>query len=389
MKNPYLIARQLLAFLKDELQEGERDEVARMIAGERELTGLVEELKDKEKIRRELERIASFDTEKALRKITRQNGMLVGRRLYRGWKIAAGIVILIGVSATCWLWSGRLQKDKEYMAAEQSLGTGVVTWKNSSGEVYALDTLSATVKNNQEKILVTNSDGLLKIQDAGDRKSPAAVGQNVIQVPCGGTYIIQLEDDTRVYLNSGSTIEFPSKFSAGERRVKLQGEAYFEVTQEQGRPFYVESELLTVKVLGTVFDVKVYEEDTRVYTTLVSGSVEVTDRQGEKRKIVPGEQFSLDTKTGQSTVTTVDVEIATAWKEGIFYFKDEPLEEIMKILARWYNLDIFYAGEQMKQTVYSGKMKMYVSVEDILRKFEKSGDLHFELKGKALTVYGK
>lgn len=304
MKNPYLIARQLLAFLKDELQEGEREEVARMIAGERELTGLVEELKDKEKIRRELERIASFDTEKALRKITRQNGMLVGRRLYRGWKIAAGIVILIGVSATCWLWSGRLQKDKEYMAAEQSLGTGVVTWKNSSGEVYALDTLSATVKNNQEKILVTNSDGLLKIQDAGDRKSPAAVGQNVIQVPCGGTYIIQLEDDTRVYLNSGSTIEFPSKFSAGERRVKLQGEAYFEVTQEQGRPFYVESELLTVKVLGTVFDVKVYEEDTRVYTTLVSGSVEVTDRQGEKRKIVPGEQFSLDTKTGQSTVTT-------------------------------------------------------------------------------------
>lgn len=389
MKNPYLIARQLLAFLKDELQEGEREEVARMIAGERELTGLVEELKDKEKIRRELERIASFDTEKALRKITRQNGMLVGRRLYRGWKIAAGIVILIGVSATCWLWSGRLQKDKEYMAAEQSLGTGVVTWKNSSGEVYALDTLSATVKNNQEKILVTNSDGLLKIQDAGDRKSPAAVGRNVIQVPCGGTYIIQLEDDTRVYLNSGSTIEFPSKFSAGERRVKLQGEAYFEVTQEQGRPFYVESELLTVKVLGTVFDVKVYEEDTRVYTTLVSGSVEVTDRQGEKRKIVPGEQFSLDTKTGQSTVTTVDVEIATAWKEGIFYFKDEPLEEIMKILARWYNLDIFYAGEQMKQTVYSGKMKMYVSVEDILRKFEKSGDLHFELKGKALTVYGK
>ena len=115
----------------------------------------------------------------------------------------------------------------------------------------------------------------------------------------------------------------------------------------------------------------------------------MTDRQGEKRKIVPGEQFSLDTKTGQSTVTTVDVEIATAWKEGIFYFKDEPLEEIMKILARWYNLDIFYAGEQMKQTVYSGKMKMYVSVEDILRKFEKSGDLHFELKGKALTVYGK
>ena len=84
MKNPYLIARQLLAFLKDELQEGEREEVARMIAGERELTGLVEELKDKEKIRRELERIASFDTEKALRKITRQNGMLVGRRLYRG-----------------------------------------------------------------------------------------------------------------------------------------------------------------------------------------------------------------------------------------------------------------------------------------------------------------
>ena len=213
--------------------------------------------------------------------------------------------------------------------------------------------------------------------------------QQTITVPAGQRAQITLADGTKVWLNSKSTLTYASNFGRKERNVELDGEAYFEVTQEQGRPFYVESELLTVKVLGTVFDVKVYEEDTRVYTTLVSGSVEVTDRQGEKRKIVPGEQFSLDTKTGQSTVTTVDVEIATAWKEGIFYFKDEPLEEIMKILARWYNLDIFYAGEQMKQTVYSGKMKMYVSVEDILRKFEKSGDLHFELKGKALTVYGK
>lgn len=389
MKNPYLIARKLLAYLKDELQEDEREEMTRMIAEERELAGLVEELKDKEKISRELERIASFDTEKALRKIMRQSGMQARRRLYRGWRIAAGIVILVGVSAACWLWSGRLQENKEYMAAGQALGIGVVTWKNSSGEVYALDTLSAAVRNNREKILVTNGDGLLKIQDADSRENPEAVGQNVIQVPCGGTYTIQLEDDTRVYLNSGSTIEFPSKFSAGERRVKLQGEAYFEVAQEKGRPFYVESESLTVKVLGTVFDVKVYGEDRRVYTTLVSGSVEVTDRQGERKRIVPGEQFSLDTKTGRSSVTTVDVEVATAWKDGVFYFKDEPLEEIMKILARWYNLDVFYIGEQVKQTVYSGKMKMYVSVEDILRKFEKSGDLHFELKGKTLTVYGK
>ena len=389
MKNPYLIVKKLLAFLKDELPEGEREEVVRMIAEERELAELVAELRDKEKIRQELEMIAAFDTEKALRKVTGHNEIQVRGRLHWGWKIAAGIVVLIGISAACWLWSGRLQRNGEPMAVGQPLGMGVVTWKNSSGEVYALDTLSATVKNNREKILVTNGDGLLKIQDAGERKSPAAIGLNVIQVPCGGTYIIQLEDHTRVYLNSGSTIEFPSRFSAEERRVKLQGEAYFEVAQEQERPFYVEAELLTVKVLGTVFDVKAYKEDAHVYTTLLSGSVEITTGQGGGKKIVPGEQFSLDTKTGRSAITTVDVEIATAWKDGIFYFKDEPLEEIMKILARWYNLDIFYANEQIKQTVYSGKMKMYVSVEDILRKFEKSGDLHFELKGKTLTVYGK
>lgn len=389
MKNPYLVVKKLLAFLKDELPEGEREEVIRMLAEDKKLAELVEELKDKEKIRRELEGIAAFDTEKAWKKVTGQDEKRRRRRLYPGWKIAAGIVVLIGFSVTCWLWPGRTQLNEGPMAAGQSLGRGVVTWKNSSGEVYVLDTLSATVKNNQEKIWVTNGNGLLKIQDSGDRKGPEAVGLNVIQVPCGGTYIIQLEDDTRVYLNSGTTIEFPSKFSADERRVKLQGEAYFEVAQEKERPFYVESELLTVKVLGTVFDVKSYREDACVYTTLLSGSVEVIDRQGEGKKMVPGEQFTLDTRTGRSAITTVDVEVATAWKDGVFYFKDESLEEIMKILARWYDLDIFYADEQVRQTVYTGKMKMYVSVEDILRKFEKSGDLHFELKGKTLTVYGK
>ena len=126
-----------------------------------------------------------------------------------------------------------------------------------------------------------------------------------------------------------------------------------------------------------------------MYTTLVNGSVAIV-RDGQPEKVIkPGEQAYYNKGVGTLSVTEVDVAEFTAWKDGMFYFKDITLEEILRIVSRWYDLDVFYMNQGARSVVYSGKLPMYSSVEDVLRKFELSGEVRFELKGRTLTVLDK
>jgi len=200
---------------------------------------------------------------------------------------------------------------------------------------------------------------------------------------------VELCDGTKVYLNSGTKLEFPSRFDGNVRSVSLKGEAYFEVARNERKPFVVEVDEMKVKVLGTAFNVKSYVDEPGIYTTLVQGSVAILRDGQPEKKIKPGEQAYYNKSVGTLSVSPVDVDEFTAWKDGLFCFKDIALEEILRIVSRWYDLEIFYMNQEAKSVVYSGKMPMYSSVEDVLRKFEISGDVRFELKGRTLTVFGK
>ena len=212
---------------------------------------------------------------------------------------------------------------------------------------------------------------------------------HTMKIPRGGEYVLVLSDGTTVYLNAESELMYPVKFRGNDRRVFLKGEAYFEVTRNERKPFVVEVDEMKVKVLGTAFNVKSYVDEPGVYTTLVQGSVAILRDGQPERKIKPGEQAYYNKGVGTLSVSPVDVNEFTAWKDGLFYFKDIALEEILRIVARWYDLEIFYMNQSAKSVVYSGKLPMYSSVEDVLRKFEISGDVRFELKGRTLTVFDK
>ena len=269
-------------------------------------------------------------------------------------------------------------------------GKAIVTLEMASGLKYRLDTLSSIVRNNRINVAFDNDAGVLKIkeQDSTDYLLKE-VGRYTINVPYGGTYTVELCDGTKVYLNSGTKLEFPSRFDGDMRSVSLKGEAYFEVARNESKPFIVEVDEMKVKVLGTAFNVKSYVDEPGIYTTLVQGSVAIL-RDGQPEKIIkPGEQAYYNKGVGMLRVSPVDVNEFTAWKDGLFYFKDITLEEILRIVARWYDLEIFYMNQSAKSVVYSGKMPMYSSVEDVLRKFEISGDVRFELQGRALTVFDK
>ncbi len=388
MKNPFEFAKELLRYTRGELSKEEEKGIEQVLLEVKGMNTLVEELKDKNRIEHEMHIIAKFDTERALSKL--KNRKQVKRRGILSWIAAASVVVIGGVSAWI-LLSQEPDVDNLSVTEKFESGKAIVTLEMASGLKYRLDTLSSVVRNNRVNVAFDNNDGVLKIKEQDSLADGATkeIGYNTVNVPYGGTYTVELCDGTKVYLNSGTTLEFPSRFDGKVRSVILKGEAYFDVARNVSKPFVVEVDEMKVKVLGTSFNVKSYVDEPGVYTTLVEGSVAILRDGQPEKKIKPGEQAYYNKGVGTLSIAEVDVNEFTSWKDGLFYFKDIALEEILRIVSRWYDLEVFYMNQGAKSVIYSGKLPMYSSVEDVLRKFEISGDVRFELKGRTLTVFDK
>ena len=388
MKNPFEFTKELLRYTRGELSKEEEKGIEQVLSEVEGMNTLVGELKDKNRIEHEMHVIAKFDTERALSKL--KNRKQVKRRGILSWIAAASVVVIAGVSA--WILLSQEPDVHNLPVAEKfEPGKAVVTLEMASGLKYRLDTLSSVVRNNRVNVAFDNNDRVLKIKEQDSLADGATkeIGYNTINVPYGGTYTVELCDGTKVYLNSGTTLEFPSRFDGKVRSVILKGEAYFDVARNVSKPFVVEVDEMKVKVLGTSFNVKSYVDEPGVYTTLVEGSVAILRDGQPEKKIKPGEQAYYNKGVGTLSIAEVDVNEFTSWKDGLFYFKDIALEEILRIVSRWYDLEVFYMNQGAKSVIYSGKLPMYSSVEDVLRKFEISGDVRFELKGRTLTVFDK
>ena len=388
MKNPFEFTKELLRYTRGELSKEEEKGIEQVLSEVEGMNTLVGELKDKNRIEHEMHVIARFDTERALGK--EKNRKQVKRRGILPWIAAASVVVIAGVSA--WILLSQEPDVHNLPVAEKfEPGKAVVTLEMASGLKYRLDTLSSVVRNNRVNVAFDNNDRVLKIKEQDSLADGATkeIGYNTINVPYGGTYTVELCDGTKVYLNSGTTLEFPSRFDGKVRSVILKGEAYFDVARNVSKPFVVEVDEMKVKVLGTSFNVKSYVDEPGVYTTLVEGSVAILRDGQPEKKIKPGEQAYYNKGVGTLSIAEVDVNEFTSWKDGLFYFKDIALEEILRIVSRWYDLEVFYMNQGAKSVIYSGKLPMYSSVEDVLRKFEISGDVRFELKGRTLTVFDK
>ena len=388
MKNPFEFAKELLRYTRGELSKEEEKGIEQVLLEVKGMNTLVEELKDKNRIEHEMHIIAKFDTERALSKL--KNRKQVKRRGILSWIAAASVVVIGGVSAWI-LLSQEPDVDNLSVTEKFESGKAIVTLEMASGLKYRLDTLSSVVRNNRVNVAFDNNDGVLKIKEQDSLADGATkeIGYNTVNVPYGGTYTVELCDGTKVYLNSGTTLEFPSRFDGKVRSVILKGEAYFDVARNVSKPFVVEVDEMKVKVLGTSFNVKSYVDEPGVYTTLVEGSVAILRDGQPEKKIKPGEQAYYNKGVGTLSIAEVDVNEFTSWKDGVLYFKDIALEEILRIVSRWYDLEVFYMNQGAKSVIYSGKLPMYSSVEDVLRKFEISGDVRFELKGRTLTVFDK
>ncbi|NII83251.1 MULTISPECIES: FecR family protein [unclassified Pedobacter] len=227
------------------------------------------------------------------------------------------------------------------------------------------------------------ADGLLifSVIDNGGAKEEGR--NNTVTTPSGGQYQVKLPDGTLVWLNAETKFTFPSHFSEKNRRVELDGEAYFEVSKDKNHPFIVKSKKQEVEVLGTHFNINSYENSLGTKTTLLEGSVKVKGTRGEKI-IAPGEQSVLYGNTIE--VNAVDPTFAIDWKNGEFRFKNEPLPSIMQKLSRWYSVQFVMNVHSEQMPSFSGSVSRFDNISEVLKMLEETGNIKFYINGKVITV---
>lgn len=209
-------------------------------------------------------------------------------------------------------------------------------------------------------------------------------GNHSLTVPKGLQYQVTLPDGTSVWLNSASTLKYLANFKEGrERKVLLDGEAYFEVAKDKNRPFIVTTNTQKVTVLGTHFNINAYSDEPVVKTTLLEGRVEVKGMNSSKI-LSPHDQSTLYT-SGKIEVSTVDTELAVAWKNKEFIFESEKLETIMRMIERRYNVEVIYKGEKTEET-FGGGFSKFDQVSKVLKSLESTGKVHFEIEGQKIYV---
>lgn len=254
-----------------------------------------------------------------------------------------------------------------------------------------------TLGNGQQILLDSAGNGMLAVQgqvqvskNAGGQIVYSGTDQtsnfNTLQVPSGSKPLaIVLADGTRIWMDAGATLTYPTAFHGGKREVMMSGQAYFEVAQNSQQPFSVISTTnhTNIDVLGTAFNVRAFRDDSNLEVTLVSGAVKV-NTTATSQLLHPGEQLSVRTNGSVELLSNVDLQEATAWKEGLFYFNGADISTIMSALQRYYDIDVVYQADV--KDLFVAKIPRDVPVSRLLNLLEMTNLVHFKIEGRKVTV---
>lgn len=221
---------------------------------------------------------------------------------------------------------------------------------------------------------------------SSENGKPEGIIYNKMTTPRGGQFHVVLSDGTNVWLNAASSITYPVVFKGKERNVKITGEAYFEVAHNAKMPFKVSSANQEITVLGTHFNISSYPDDGQSITALISGKVQVRNTQsGALRLLSPGQGAIILSEKGEIDVNIVNIEQVLAWRNGYFIFDNQDIKSIMKILSRWYDVDIEYNNENIDER-FGGTFSRSRNLTEILKNIEQLSKLRFKLYDGRLIV---
>ena len=272
---------------------------------------------------------------------------------------------------------------KTSIPADVRPGTNKATLTLSNGATIVLDTAKDGVLANQGSIVVHKTkDNQIIYTAKPDNSGKANAEVNKISTPRGGQFQVVLPDGSKAWLNASSSISFPVTFNPDKREVNISGEVYFEVSKMH-IPFIVKYDRGLVQVLGTHFNVMAYNNEAAAEVTLLEGSVKVSS--GNANNIIkPGQQARLAGAGEIEIADNVDVNAVTAWKNGVFLFKNTEIETVMRQISRWYDVDVKYEGK-IPHTQITGKIARNVNASEILSMLSYTG-IHFKIEGKNIII---
>lgn len=293
---------------------------------------------------------------------------------FRYWAGYAAVgIVLLSCGLFYWLDRPAEEHTEAVFAYQIEAGTTGVRLTLANGEVMdVVKDQTFLLKEKNGIMVVTDSAGVDHfVQDVEDESKEV---RNTMRTLTGMEYTLTLSDGTRIYLNAETEINFPVSFKGKQRVVELSGEAYFEVAKDAQRPFIVKTPDMSVKVLGTSFNLRAYGDEKETVTTLAEGKVQVSDDR-QFRDITPGEQVVYGKETKAMQVRKVDVSLYAAWREGKFIFRNERLEDIMRYLARWYNVQYQLMDDKVKDMRIGAKLNRYKDMTPIIEMLKTNAEI--------------
>ncbi|KIO46090.1 FecR family protein [Sanguibacteroides justesenii] len=305
------------------------------------------------------------------------------KKLFVYGGMAAAISLFIGFSI---LFQSPQSEKAVTPTAQIVPGSSKAMLITSYGQKIALSSIDEEEQAIQLKngTKITNDGKKVTYFPTTDSLVPVKI--DTIRTPRGGEFILILPDETTVWLNSETEISFPTRFDKDKRIVNLKGEAFFSVTKDSSAPFIVRTaDKLTIKVLGTKFNVQAYTDENTIETTLSEGSVLVSNGQ-RSIQLKPNQQAVYHTSNRVLNSREVNADHISSWREGKFIFENETLESIMNKLSRWYDIHLFYANESVKNFHFTGDLERYDDFSEVLKMLEKATNIQFNINGKNVII---
>ena len=278
-------------------------------------------------------------------------------------------------------------KNKAMVSSDIAPGGNKAVLTLSNGQKIILtDANNGTLAKQAGVQITKTADGQLVYTVLDDSRSGSKTNDqfNTIETPKGGQYQVRLPDGSNVWLNAASALTYPLSFASEKpRKVDLKGEGYFEIAKDQSRPFIVKTSTQEVEVLGTHFNINSYTDEPAVKTTLIEGRVKVSVINGKDKILKPGQQSALTGSNMQ--ITNIDPELAVAWKNSQFVFESDDIRYIMRMVSRWYNVEVEYVGS-VPDSKFGGAVSRFENVSEVLKSLESTGKVKFKIEGKRIIV---
>jgi len=294
------------------------------------------------------------------------------------WSVAASILVLLGF--TGWLstlndTSKVKEIDYQSIAVAPTSGNDIKLILSDRSE-KTFTAKEVDLKYNQKGQLETKAGKQVQTEDLS--KSSEKEQMNQLVVPRGKRSSIELADGSKLWLNSGSRAIYPVAFNNKTREIYIEGEGYLEVAHDVSRPFYVVTDQVKVKVLGTKFDISAYKDDGHVSVVLVEGSVQATTGT-ESLVMVPDQKLNYAISTQKSTLEKTNVLEYVSWKDGWMLCNKEQIQSIITKLSRYYDVRISYTDQRLNNMTLTGKLDLKSNCEDVLKVICTTAPLNYEI----------